>query len=186
MRHYKNEWCIVSAKVKALKEGGYGLRLLRLAIGSLQEHIQPNVNYESDVDIWAGADAIAPFESLSENMQIPRQDDKDIRVSLFGPSHPIAKRTKVGRSPLSSDKNPTSSFERRSNRHCHNKNCVRWYTCPGGQRRYFCPSYSNHSNYLTLSEARFRSKQFNQARRARPELSADECAILAASYCNEV
>ncbi len=30
------------------------------------------------------------------------------------------------------------------------------------------------------------SRQFNQARRARPELSADECAILAASYCNEV
>ena len=93
---------------------------------------------------------------------------------------------KVGRSPLSSDKNPTSSFERRSNRHCHNKNCVRWYTCPGGLRRHLCPSYSNHSTFLTLSEARFRSRQFNKARRARPELSADECAILAASSCNEV
>ncbi len=70
MRHCKNEWCNVSAKVKALK-GGDGLRWL-------QEYIQINVSYESDVEMWAGADSIDSFEGMSDNTRIPRRDDKDI------------------------------------------------------------------------------------------------------------
>ncbi len=92
----------------------------------------------------------------------------------------------MGRSPLSSDKNPSSSFGRRSKRYCMHKNCVRRHDCPGGKRIHLCPSRSDPSSLLTLSEARFRNARFSRARLARPELSEEECALLASSQFAEV
>ena len=184
-RHHANEWTRINAKRKAVCEGSDALERLRQAVGALgREHVQSI----TDPDAWHGTQIDLPVVLQRDNPLLPRLNNQQVRISLFGVSSFAAPlvRKKAGRQRGTQDIHPDVSLVRRQLPDCANPCCLAWNNCKGGVRRKLCPWYTNLSAstpypvYLTKKEMRVRREQYLELMTRHPTLG-ENCAAMSLS-----
>ena len=85
-RHHAGQWSTVTAKYRAVRAGGEGLKRLRKAVGSLRNDFTLSdfdlLHHEAEA--WNGASEIDLLQTTLDNNLVPRVASHRTEESLFG------------------------------------------------------------------------------------------------------